>query len=243
MAFRKREHACCWINEHKALVDFSDQAPSPCKDFYHVFVTPDEFHFRWWKIVPPTRADSCLPPFELKATYEDFLEDDRMHSEITRVAGENVINYLKNLAQGQLDYLPRLPQKALLKTLAYLDLEDIARLSQVSKQFKKLCCCDELWEKVYKMNSETPITTDLEQLAKCQGWKKLFFTNKLQLQVQLRRQTQRMGEHHPTQRMGEQQQTQWMGEQQQTLEQHQTREHPPECAQHDGSYAFMTSGN
>ena len=32
----------CWLGKHGELVDFSDVAPSPCKDFYHVFVTPQE---------------------------------------------------------------------------------------------------------------------------------------------------------------------------------------------------------
>ena len=31
-----------WLGPNGDLVDFSDTAPSPCKDFYHVFVTPIE---------------------------------------------------------------------------------------------------------------------------------------------------------------------------------------------------------
>lgn len=31
-----------WLNEHHALVDYTDIANAPSKDFYHVFVTPKE---------------------------------------------------------------------------------------------------------------------------------------------------------------------------------------------------------
>lgn len=31
-----------WLNEHGAIVEFSDTAIAPCKDFYHVFITPTE---------------------------------------------------------------------------------------------------------------------------------------------------------------------------------------------------------
>ena len=32
----------CWLGPDDAIVDFSDTAPSPCKDFYHIFVTPKQ---------------------------------------------------------------------------------------------------------------------------------------------------------------------------------------------------------
>jgi hypothetical protein len=44
----------CWKNEHGAYVDYSNTAPAPCKDFYHVFVTDEEVSivicevFWWW---------------------------------------------------------------------------------------------------------------------------------------------------------------------------------------------------
>ena len=42
---------------------------------------------------------------------------------------------------------------------------------------------DELWEMIYIDHSESPVTEELSTLAEAIGWKKLFFTNKLQLQV------------------------------------------------------------
>lgn len=31
-----------WLDEHGALVDYSETALAPCKDFYHIYVTPKE---------------------------------------------------------------------------------------------------------------------------------------------------------------------------------------------------------
>ncbi|XP_052784376.1 F-box only protein 36-like isoform X2 [Mya arenaria] len=177
-----------WLNEHGAYVDYSDTACAPCKDFYHVFVTPTQIIFRWWKIVPPTRADSNQSPFEIRDTYDDFLHDERCHSEIQRLAGDPTLQYLIGLAEGHVDYIDRIPDNVLEKMIAYLELEDIVRLGATSKKFRRLCNCDAVWEKIFRREVETPITPELEALAEKEGWKRLFYTNKLQLQVQLRRQ-------------------------------------------------------
>ncbi|XP_060568592.1 F-box only protein 36-like isoform X2 [Ruditapes philippinarum] len=177
-----------WLNPHHAIVEFSDSAQAPCKDFYHVFVTENEIIFRWWKIVPPTRADSHTPPQERRHTYEEFLEDDAVHSEIQRLAGDNVLQYLKRIAEGRIDFLMRMPDDVLKKILLCLDLEDMMRLGATCRQFRHLCNEDDVWEKIFRRTVETPVTSELETLAEKEGWKRLFYTNKLQLQVQLRRQ-------------------------------------------------------
>ena len=46
-----------------------------------------------------------------------------------------MLKYLERLAEGQFDYFPRLPDTVLAHIIVHLDLEDIARLSTVSKQF------------------------------------------------------------------------------------------------------------
>ena len=58
--------------------------------------------------------------------------------EIQRLAGDGMLKYLQNLCSGQFDYLPRLPDKVLTRIILYLDLEDIAKLATVSKQFQKV---------------------------------------------------------------------------------------------------------
>ncbi|KAL4220709.1 F-box protein 36b [Mactra antiquata] len=177
-----------WLNEHGAIVEFSDTAVAPCKDFYHVFVTPKEIIFRTWKIVPPTRADSGKPPEEVRDSYEDFLDDERTHSEIVRLAGENTLQFLIRVAEGQLDYLTRMPENVLKKIILDLELTDIVRLGATCHKFKHLCCDNDIWEGIFRREVETPVTPELEALAEREGWKRLFYTNKLQLQMQLRRQ-------------------------------------------------------
>lgn len=179
--------APCWLNEHKALVDFGHVADAPSKDFYHIFVTPKDIVFRLWKIAPPTRADSHTPPAEYRNSYLDFQHDDRCHSEILRVAGQHTLDWLLAISKGHIDYLSRLPRDVLVRIALNLGLEDITKLGRTSHQFKEICNSCDLWEKMYRMHTETAVTPELEELARERGWKKLFFTNKLQLQLQLRR--------------------------------------------------------
>ncbi|KAH3806044.1 F-box only protein 36-like isoform X2 [Dreissena polymorpha] len=183
-----------WLDHHGALVDYSDTAQAPCKDFYHIYVTPKEIIFRWWKIVPPTRADSNTPPSELRNSYDDFLHDERCHSEIQRLAGDPTLQYLIRLAEGHIDYLSRMPDNVLETIICDLELEDLVKLAATCKRFKKLCNSNTVWEKIFRREVETPVTPELEALAEKEGWKRLFYTNKLQLQMQLRRQ-KRHGDH------------------------------------------------
>ncbi|XP_074657463.1 F-box only protein 36-like isoform X2 [Tubulanus polymorphus] len=171
--------------EKGIIFEYSDVAPSPSRDFCQIIVSKEEVVFRWWKI--SSRNDARVAPGQVRETHEEFLDDDRTQSEIHRVFGKGMVDYVKNLCNGKIDYIARLPHKVLIHMLLHLDLEDISRLAQTCKQFRKLCNSDDLWERIYRTNSETPITAELTSLAEEQGWKKLFFTNKLQLQVQLRR--------------------------------------------------------
>jgi len=34
-----------WLDDHGALVDYSETAMAPCKDFYHVYATPKEVKY------------------------------------------------------------------------------------------------------------------------------------------------------------------------------------------------------
>ena len=49
----------------------------------------------------------------------------------------------------------------------------------------QLCNSNTVWEKIFRREVETPVTPELEALAEKEGWKQLFYTNKLQLQVDL----------------------------------------------------------
>ncbi|KAH0624036.1 hypothetical protein JD844_007340 [Phrynosoma platyrhinos] len=90
------------------------------------------------------------------------------------------------MCRGKFDFLVRLPDPLLLYIMSYLELEDIARLSQVSHRFETLCNSDKLWEMIVQ-NLSGKITPEMRSLAQEVGWKQFFFTNKIQLQLQLRR--------------------------------------------------------
>jgi F-box protein 36 len=177
------------IRSDGVLFETTDVAPSPCKDFWQVLVTVNEVILRWWKI--SLRNDAKIAPGQLKESYQDFLDDYRAHSDIQMNFGKNTLEYVTRLAQGHIDYLPRLSDKLLINIIQFLGLDDISRLAVVSKQFNKLCQSDELWRSLYLGVSLAKCRTAdaaLETLAQEVGWRKLYFTNKLQLQVQLRRQ-------------------------------------------------------
>ncbi|XP_008688605.1 F-box only protein 36 isoform X3 [Ursus maritimus] len=127
--------------------------------------------FRWWKISLRSEYRSTKPG-EAKESHEEFLDNSHL--------------------QGKFDFLERLSDKLLLNIISYLDLEDIARLSQTSRRFAQLCTSDKLWETIVQSACDT-VTPDMRALAEDIGWRQMFFTNKLQLQRQLRKRRQRQG--------------------------------------------------
>ena len=58
--------------------------------------------------------------------------------EIGRVFGDETLTYVKSLAGGHVDNLQRLSTDVLYKIIAYLALEDIPRLSLVSKRLREV---------------------------------------------------------------------------------------------------------
>uniref|UniRef100_A0A8C3BF03 F-box domain-containing protein n=1 Tax=Cairina moschata TaxID=8855 RepID=A0A8C3BF03_CAIMO len=56
--------------------------------------------------------------------------------EITVLFGAKVLEHVLNLCRGKYDFLDRLPVPLLLDIISFLELENIARLSQVSCRFE-----------------------------------------------------------------------------------------------------------
>ena len=52
--------------------------------------------------------------------------------------GKHTLEYIKRLVMGHIDFLPRLQRPLLLTIIRYLELEDIASLARVSKQFREV---------------------------------------------------------------------------------------------------------
>ncbi|XP_057601285.1 F-box only protein 36 isoform X2 [Hippopotamus amphibius kiboko] len=164
-----------WLPE--TLFEIVGQGPAPSKDYYQLLVTRSQVIFRWWKISLRSEHRTTKPG-ETKETHEDFLENSQL--------------------QGKFDFLERLSDSLLLIIISYLDLEDIARLSQTSRRFAKLCTSDELWEPIVQSACDH-ITPDMRALAQDMGWRQMFFTNKLQLQRHLRKRKHRQGSQRSSQ--------------------------------------------
>jgi len=58
--------------------------------------------------------------------------------DVQLVFGENILEYVMRLIQGQIDYLPRLPKQIVMHIIQFLELSDIAALARVSKQFRRV---------------------------------------------------------------------------------------------------------
>jgi hypothetical protein len=137
-------------------------------------------------------------PGEIKDSYEDFYHDEVAQREIWRIFGQTILNYCLNLVRGQIDWLTRLPPNVQIRILSYVKLDDIPQLSLVSKSFRALCRNNDLWRIFYVRyyGRHSLENRDLIHLAERRGWRHVFFTNRLKLQMQLRREAQ-LDHHHP----------------------------------------------
>ncbi|XP_005887099.1 F-box only protein 36 isoform X1 [Bos mutus] len=184
-----------WLPE--TLFEIVGQGPAPSKDYYQLLVTRFQVIFRWWKISLRSEYRSTKPG-ETKETHEDFLEKSHLQVQIALIFGSRILDYVFNLCEGKFDFLERLSDSLLLNIISYLDLEDIARLSQTSRRFAKLCMSDELWEQIVRSSCDH-ITPDMRALAQDMGWRQMYFTNKLQLQRHLRKRKQWQGSQRSSQ--------------------------------------------
>ncbi|KFV01721.1 F-box only protein 36, partial [Pterocles gutturalis] len=143
---------------------------------------------RWWKI--SCRNKFCESgPGECKESLEDFLGDSSLQIQIAIVFGAQVLEHVRNLCQGNYDLLERLPVPLILYIISFLELEDIARLSQVSRRYNMICNGNAVWEKIVEKLCDT-ITPEMKERGQEMGWKQFFFTNRLQLQLRRKSQKQ-----------------------------------------------------
>ncbi|XP_049624873.1 F-box only protein 36 [Suncus etruscus] len=182
-----------WLPE--TLYEALEQGSAPSKDYYQLQVTRSQVIFRWWKISLRSEYRSTKPG-EVKENHKDFLENSHLQVQILLAFGSRILGYIHNLCEGKIDFLERLSDALLLKIFSYLDLEDIARLSQTSQRFSKLCKCDMLWEKIIQGACDN-ITSDMRTQATEIGWREMFFANRLELQQQLLRRKQRQERKDP----------------------------------------------
>ncbi|KAM9009073.1 LOW QUALITY PROTEIN: F-box only protein 36 [Ara ararauna] len=79
---------------------------------------------------------SELRPGEIKESQEYFLDDSSLSIHIAIVFGAKVLEHVLNLCRGNYDFLKQLPVPLLLHIISFLELKDIARLSQVSSRLE-----------------------------------------------------------------------------------------------------------
>ncbi|XP_034558267.1 F-box only protein 36b [Notolabrus celidotus] len=167
------------------LFEISGQGPPPDKTFYHFSITKSQMIWRWWQI--SLRAvDRNTRPGELKQSHQDFLDDTEQQSEVRLVFGRRILQYTTALCQGHYDYLQRLPESLLLYIMRYLELEDVSQLGQTSRRFRQLCWSEGFWEQAMHRHCNT-VPAEVASLAVEVGWRRIFFTSKLQLQKLLSR--------------------------------------------------------
>ncbi|KAM9542399.1 F-box only protein 36 [Guaruba guarouba] len=88
---------------------------------------------------------SELRPGEIKESQEYFLDDSSLHLQVATVFGAKVLEHVLNLCRGNYDFLKQLPVPLLLYIISFLELKDIARLSQVSSRLEMYGVFQDKW--------------------------------------------------------------------------------------------------
>ncbi|XP_034743079.1 F-box only protein 36b [Etheostoma cragini] len=175
------------------LFETSGRGPAPNTNFYSFIITKSDVIWRWWKISPRT-VDRNSKPGELMESHQDFLDDTVLQREVGMVFGHRILEYIKALCQGHYDYLERLSDSLLLRIINYLELEDVGQLGRTSRRFMQLCGSEEFWEQVVQRRCNT-VPAEVGSLALEVGWRRIFFTSKLQLQKLISRRRLKPEEH------------------------------------------------
>ncbi len=109
------------------IYTISGQAPSPSKDYFELIVARELVVWRVWHI--KYKHHRRILPSEEKLSLEEFQNDGKMHRDITKTFGEDVLHIA--LAYASKEWLARVPQAILLKIVSYLDVNDLCMLSKV----------------------------------------------------------------------------------------------------------------
>ncbi|XP_063726654.1 F-box only protein 36-like [Symsagittifera roscoffensis] len=175
------------------LFEVTAQERSPKKDFCQLVVNKEQVIFRRWIISLRVEATS-LRPIENKYSHEDFLEDEQLQADVRRIFGPEALNKARCLCEGRVDWVAHMPLPILLYVISFLDLVDVANLSQVNSFFRETCSSDLIWEELFFRHNDD-VSEELIDLAMERGWKEVFFANKLHLRVLLnRRQREKLHE-------------------------------------------------
>ncbi|CAF3079165.1 unnamed protein product [Rotaria sp. Silwood2] len=179
-----------FVGENEILFEYGSIAPSPSKDYGHIEINFNEVIIRWWKITL-RNIEGSIYPCQIRNNYEDFSNDEIAQREICRIFGKEILDYCLNIIYGNIDWFKYLPLNIKIKIFSYVNLDDIPRISSVSKLFRSISRHNDLWKIFYIRQHGYQLFKNkyFIHLAKIYGWRRLFFTNKLKLQMELRRQS------------------------------------------------------
>ena len=186
--FRDHPFLAKLIPSNGILFECYATAPSPSKDYGQIQIQLDKVIVRWWKITL-RNTEGSIYPCEIQNSFDDFPYDEIAHREITRIFGEKTFDYCREVIRGKIDWLSCLPLPIQIHICSYLNLDDIPRLACASKLFRSICRKNELWKLFYiEQHGRMVLENEhLIQLAQRRGWRRIFFTNRLKLQMELRR--------------------------------------------------------
>jgi len=165
-------------NKPKVLFEKRGQSPSPSKDYNQVLVTEEFVTFTTWRISLRSKGPAAMNPVRVKLTHDDFYYDTHVSFGIRNVFGEETLIRVQGIVHQ--DWLARMAEPILIKIFTYLDLSDIFRLTPVCRHFRTLCNSNELWRSIYETHC-SGVKNEVVHLGEEIGWKKMFFTNKIQI--------------------------------------------------------------
>ncbi|KAH9286105.1 F-box only protein 36 [Echinococcus granulosus] len=177
---------CYQVFNDEVVATFTATAPSPQRDFYHLQVLKDKIIWRSWRITSRNEAEKYSPT-QLVESFPGFKQNEQLRGQIRHIMGKNTVRFCDCVVKGQLDFLPRMPPSILKRIINFVNAEDIVNLGRSCKSIFEICNSDEVWRAVYCRYHKEPPNKVVRELAEKYGWKRVFFTNKLKLQLQIRR--------------------------------------------------------
>ncbi|CAH2012697.1 unnamed protein product [Acanthoscelides obtectus] len=150
------------------LLQLYARAKAPSRDYYGLTITERNILLHAWKI---THGPHAYPRTKF-SDIDDFKCDKYLHEELKNVFGDNVMEYLYDLAYSKRN-LSNLPPNAFLNIVQYLTANDIFRLARTSKIFHELCNTDSVWNEVFTKVLKRKPSPEEKKMAKDMGWKQV----------------------------------------------------------------------
>ena len=184
------------IETGELVLELSAQERPPLKDFCYLKATSEGVIWRRWAISPRNISlPQAAPPSETALTAEEYLDNSATQSNVVSVFGSLIARRVFCALGGS--WFLKLPSRALLKTISFLNLREVFYLSQVCRALRKICLSEAMWEQIYLEHLGQP-SLEVREFANEAGvgWQKVFFMDRLQLKKELGR--KRKGSSRPS---------------------------------------------